>query len=129
MASESKIHVLISSRYALFRSGLRALLEKSLVFQVMGDANTTRQTVRLAKRLHPDVVLLDPGNRSLNGPETCRLLKEDNPALRIVVLVVDEQQIADCLGAGASAYVWKEEKGENLRTAVYSACRGKTFAA
>ena len=95
----------------------------------MGEANTTRQTARLAQRLRPEVVLLDPGGRNLNGPATCRLLKEHNPLLRIVVLVVEEAQVAECLEAGASAYVYKGAKSEGLRNAIYSACRGKTFAA
>lgn len=128
MSHEPRIHVLISSPYALFRSGLKALLENDLAFHVVGEANTLKQTTRLAKRVHPDVVLLDPGGRSLNGPETCVTLKKEMPAVKIIVLVPDEQQVADCLSAGASAYVLKGAKSENLRNAIY-ACWGKTFAA
>jgi DNA-binding NarL/FixJ family response regulator len=129
MNGEHRIRVLISSRYGLFRTGLRALLEHGLIFHVLGEANTTKQTVRFAQRLRPDVVLVDAGSRGLSGPETARLLKELDPNIKVVVLTATEQQIADCLSAGASTYVRKAAKAENLKTAIYNVCKGKTFAA
>ena len=129
MIGDHRIRVLISSRYALFRSGLRALLENGLIFHVLGEAHTTRQTLRYAQRLHPDVVLIDAGARGLSGPETSRLLNELDPAIKIVVLTATEQQIADCLSAGATAYVRKGAQSEALKTAIYNVCKGKTFAA
>ena len=129
MTGERKIRVLISSRYALFRTGLRALLENAVVFHVLGESHTTMQTVRFAKRLRPDVVLIDAGSRGLSAPETSRLLKEVDPAIKIVVLTATEQQIEACLSAGANAYVRKGAQSETLKTAIYSVCMGKTFAA
>jgi len=107
MNSEHKIQVVISSRYGLFRAGLRALLEHALIFRVLGEANTLSRPVRLAKRFRPDVVLIDAGARGLSGPETSRLLKEMDPGIKIVILAATEQQIEDCMGAGANAYVRK----------------------
>jgi DNA-binding NarL/FixJ family response regulator len=75
------------------------------------------------------VVLVDAGSRGLSGPETARLLKELDPNIKVVVLTATEQQIADCLSAGASTYVRKGAKAENLKTAIYNVCKGKTFAA
>jgi DNA-binding NarL/FixJ family response regulator len=129
MTGEHRIRVLISSRYGLFRTGLRALLEHALIFHVLGEASTTKQTVRLAKRLRPDVVLIDTGARGLSGPETSRLLKELDPGIKIVVLAATEQQIEDCMGAGANAYVRKGAQSENLKTAIYNVCKGRMFAA
>jgi DNA-binding NarL/FixJ family response regulator len=129
MTDERKIRVLISSRYALFRTGLRALLENAVIFRVLGESHTTNQTVRLAKRLHPDVVVIDAGTRGLNAPETSRMLKEFDPKIKIVVLIATEQQVEDCLTAGANAYVRKGAKSESLKTAIYNVCMGKTFAA
>ena len=129
MTGEHRIKVLISSRYALFRTGLRLLLEHGLIFHVMGEANTTKQTVRFAKRLKPDVVIVDAGARGLSGPETSRLLKEMDPNLKVVVLTATEEQIRDCLSAGANAYVRKGARSENLKTALYDVCKGRTYAA
>jgi DNA-binding NarL/FixJ family response regulator len=129
MTGEHRIRVLISSRYGLFRTGLRALLEHGLIFHVLGEANTTRQTVRFAQRLRPDVVLIDAGARGLSGPETARLLKNLDPNIKVVVLTATEQQITDCLSAGASAYVRKGAQAETLKAAIYNVCKGKTFAA
>lgn len=129
MTGERKIRVLISSRYALFRAGLRALLENAVIFQVLGESHTTMQTVRFAKRLHPDVVVIDAGSRGLSAPETSRLLKEADPAIKIVVLTATDKQIEDCTNAGANAYVRKGAQSESLKSAIYSVCLGKTFAA
>jgi len=129
MTGERKIRVLISSRYALFRTGLRALLENAVIFHVLGESHTTQQTVRFAKRLHPDVVVIDAGSRGLNAPETSRMLKELDPAIKIVVLTATEQQIEDCMTAGANAYVRKAAQSESLKTAIYNVCMGRTFAA
>jgi DNA-binding NarL/FixJ family response regulator len=57
------------------------------------------------------------------------MLKEIDPAIKIVVLTATEQQIKDCLTAGANAYVRKGAQSETLRTAIYDVCMGKTFAA
>jgi DNA-binding NarL/FixJ family response regulator len=129
MTGEHKIRVLISSRYGLFRIGLRALLEHALVFHVLGEASTTKQTVRLAKRLRPDVVLIDAGTRGLSGPDTSRLLKEMDPNIKVVVLAATEEQIADCMSAGANAYVRKGAQSESLKLAIYNVCKGRVFAA
>jgi DNA-binding NarL/FixJ family response regulator len=129
MTGEHRIKVLISSRYALFRTGLRLLLEHGLIFHVLGEANTTKQTVRFAKRLKPDVVIVDAGARGLSGPETSRLLKEMDPAIKVIVLTATEEQIHDCLVAGANAYVRKGAQSESLKTAIYNVCKGRTFAA
>jgi DNA-binding NarL/FixJ family response regulator len=129
MNGDHRIRVLISSRYTLFRTGLRALLENGLIFHVMGEANTTRQTLRFAKRQHPDVVLVDAGARGLSGPETARLLKELDPNIKVVVLTATEQQIEECLNAGASAYVRKGAQSDSLKSAIYNVCKGRTFAA
>ena len=129
MTVDHRIRVLIASRYGLFRIGLRALLENSMVFRVMGEANTTRQTVTLAKRLHPDVLIVDAGSRGLSAPDVSRLVKEAGLNLKIVVLTSTEEQVEDCLSAGASACVRKSARSESLKTAVYNACKGRTFAA
>lgn len=129
MTGEHKTRVLISSRYGLFRTGLRALLEHAAIFHVLGEASTTKQTVRLAKRMHPDVVLIDAGTRGLNGPETSRLLKEMDPSIKVVVLAGTEQQIEECMSAGANAYVRKGAQSENLKAVIYNVCKGRMFAA
>ena len=129
MTGVHRIRVLISSRYTLFRTGLRALLENGTFFQVLGEANTTGQTVRLAKRLRPDVVLVDSGSRGLSGPETARLLKEFDPGIKVVVLTATEEQGVDCMNAGANAYVRKGARSESLKAAISNVCMGKTFAA
>jgi DNA-binding NarL/FixJ family response regulator len=129
MTGDRRIRVLISSRYALFRAGLRALLEHGLIFHVLGEANTAMQTVRFAKRLKPNVVVLDAGARGLSGPETSGLLKKMDPKIKVVVLTATEEQSHECLNAGANAYVGKGARSESLKTAIYNVCNGQTFAA
>jgi DNA-binding NarL/FixJ family response regulator len=131
---EMKIRVLIYSKYTLFREGLKALLKHGDPIEVIAEASTPKQALRLAARLHPDVVLLELTALHSHGSEVTRRLRELYPQMHVLVLSLQDEQdeehlLSDYLSAGASGYVRKGAQPEQLKGAIYRACRGATFAA
>ena len=124
--SQPKIRVLICSKYTLFREGIKALLGHSDAIEVVGDASTEKRSIRLAERLHPDVVLVDAASK-----QTIQRLKEMDGHTKVLILSPydDEHLAADSLSAGASGYIRKGAESEQLKRAIQNVCRGATFAA
>lgn len=92
----------------LFLAGLQSLLEASDV-QVLGQAHNAADAVRLARQLHPEVVLMDVQMPGQSGIEATRVLKLQDPSLKIVMMTVSEkdEHLFDAIAAGASGYLLK----------------------
>ncbi len=121
-----RIRVLIADDHALLREGLRALLAGCADLEVVGEAADGREAVEAARRLHPDVVLMDVAMPGLGGLEaTLEILKED-PRARVLVLTQyeDREYVARLLKAGASGYVLKRAAGSDLAAAIRAVHRG-----
>ena len=84
------IRVLIVDDHTLFRSGIRLLLQRQKGFEVVGEAGDGLEGVKRAKSLKPDVVLLDLHMPGISGREAVRLIAEDTPETRVVMLTVSE---------------------------------------
>src|SRR5450432_36020 len=82
----NKITVLLADDHALMREGCRMMLELEDDFEVVGEAQDGRQAVELAKKLHPDVALMDIGMPSLNGLEATRQIHDAIPATKVLML-------------------------------------------
>ena len=128
--NEPKIRVLIYSKYALFREGLKAMLQGDAI-QVIGEAATASQAHRLLERLRPDVWLLDLAGSGLDGSEFTRRIRAVDPEAQILVLSLqdNERLVADCMAAGATDYIRKGAQPEYLRGAIHRARRGAYYAA
>jgi DNA-binding NarL/FixJ family response regulator len=128
--NESKIRVLIYSRYALFREGLKALLLQAYPIEVVGEAATPRQAVRLAETLHPDVLLLELA-AGLDAVKVTIRIRALDPPVRVLVLLSQENEhlLSECLTAGVSGCIHKNAQPEQLKGAIYTACRGASYAA
>src|SRR5678809_550799 len=103
-----KIHIVIADDHTLFREGLAGIISGTEEFEVVGQAGTTQEAVELARDLLPDISLLDidmPGG----GLEAARILAEDLPVTRIVVLTSSEEDdhLIGALKIGARAYILK----------------------
>lgn len=113
------IRVIISDGEALVRAGLRALLEGEGDIAVVGEAASGDDAVALARRLGPDVVLMDVSLPGLDAVETTRQLL-DNPGVPVMLLTTSEtdERIFDALRAGASGLVLKDTDPGELARAV-----------
>lgn len=120
--------VLIADGHAMFRDGLRALLERG-GHHVVGATGDGRDALRLARELAPDLAVLDLALPALNGIEAARQIGRRAPATAIIMLtpVDDEALVIDALRAGARGYVLKAQGGDDLLGAIAEVARGATY--
>jgi DNA-binding NarL/FixJ family response regulator len=114
----SVLRILIADDHTLVRSGMRALLQTEADFEVVGEAATGEQVVTMAATLQPDVIVMDLRMPGISGIEATRRILQANPAIRILVITLLEEDDTLCaaLRAGARGYVLKEaSEGEVLR--------------
>ena len=122
------IRVLIVDDHTLFRSGIKMLLQRQKDFEVVGEAGDGLEGAKRAKLLRPDVVLLDLHMPGISGREAVRIITEEVPETRVVMLTVSEdaEDLVDCLRAGATGYLLKNIETDYLTNAIQSAARGES---
>lgn len=122
------LRVLIVDDHRIVRTGVRLLLERAESVDVVGEAHNGREALVLAKKLRPDVVVMDLAMPRLNGLEALRRVKR-RVGCRTVALTMHSEPafVTQALGAGASGYVLKSDPPEMLVEAVRKAARGETF--
>lgn len=110
------IRLLLVDDDAGFRTTLRRLLEQRVEAQVLGEAGSGEEAIRLANDLHPDVILMDLAMPRMNGLEATRHLKTRWPDLAIVILTVHDEDVyrRTALAAGATAFLQKKMLGVDL---------------
>lgn len=123
----SPIRVLLVDDHTLFRSGIKALLQRDPTFEVVGEAGDGLEGVKRAISLKPDVVLMDLHMPGLSGREALQLILEDQPQTRVVMLTVSENadDLMDTLRAGALGYLLKNIDADFLTNAVRRAAQGE----
>jgi DNA-binding NarL/FixJ family response regulator len=123
------VRVVIADDHALFRSGLRLLLESMPGVQVVGEAADGQDALRVIDKLRPHLVLMDIAMPGLNGLEVTVRVAKEFPETRVMILSMhaDEQYAIRALRAGASGYLLKEASRPELELAVAAVARGDTF--
>jgi DNA-binding NarL/FixJ family response regulator len=123
------VKVLIADDHASFREGLRSLFEKEQGIAIVGEAANGNEAVELARNLHPDVVLMDITMPGLNGIEATRRIVAQREATRVLAFSMesDRRFIVEVIEAGASGYVLKEVRFQELVTAVRAVARGENY--
>ncbi len=122
----SPIRVLLVDDHALFRSGVKALLQRHDDFDVVGEAADSLEGVKRARELKPDVVLLDLHMPGVSGKDAVRLFLEESPDTHVVMLTVSESadDLVDTLRAGASGYLLKNIETDTLLDLIRRAVGG-----
>jgi len=123
------VSVLIVDDHGIVREGLRALLESKPGIDVVGDTDNGLEAVRMARKLEPDVVLMDTSMPVMNGIEATRAIVTQNPDTKIIGLSAgnDKKQIFDFLKAGAKGYVNKLSFAAELMQAVDIVGSGRVY--
>lgn len=119
--------VVLADDHPAVRAGIRKLLDKTSDIQVVGEANSGHEALRLVEDLDPDVLLLDMEMPGLKGVEVARKLQVAGSPVRILVLsgYDDKQYVSSMLANGASGYLIKEEAPQMLVEAVRGVARGE----
>lgn len=124
-----KTRVMLVDDHAVVLMGVRALLQEEEGFDVVGEAANGHEAVREAKRLKPDIVLMDITLPDMNGLEAMTQLKAEAPDVRVVILTMheDKDYFFRALQAGASGYVVKGGDKENILAALRAVQVGGVF--
>ena len=122
------IRILLVDDHTLFRSGIKALLQRQEDFEVVGEAGDGLEGLKRAKSLQPDVVLLDLHMPGISGREAVKLLAEEVPACNVLLLTVSEdaEDLIETIRAGARGYLLKNIETDFLLNAIRSAARGES---
>ncbi|GIW72895.1 MAG: DNA-binding response regulator [Planctomycetota bacterium] len=123
------IRVLVVDDHAMIREGLAQLIGEEAEFEVVGTAADGRSALRLARKLNPDVVLMDLAMPELNGLEATRRIVKALPQTRVLALsmYMDRDYISRALEAGVAGYLLKDSPPEELYEALRRVAAGERF--
>jgi len=121
--------VLIADDDDLMRAGLVELLSNDPTIEIIGEASTGREAVERTRRLAPDVVLMDVRMPDLDGIAATRELFRADPRAKILILTIFEEDdyVFGALRAGASGFLVKRTRPEELIAAVHTIARGDSL--
>lgn len=115
-----KISIFIADDHGIVRQGLRDYIALQEDMEVVGDAANGEQAVIRIQDHTPDVVLMDLVMPGMDGIEATRRVREMSPATRVIILTsfAEEEQVFEAIKAGASGYLMKDVKPEELAKAI-----------
>src|SRR5580698_2593161 len=124
-----RITVLLAEDHMIVREGFRKMLELEADLEVVGEAKEGRQAVALAKKLRPNVVLMDIAMPLLNGLEATRQILKAIPGARVLILSAhnDDAYVKNATESGAMGFLLKQTSSHEVCRAIREIHQGKTF--
>jgi DNA-binding NarL/FixJ family response regulator len=121
------IRVLIVDDHTVVRQGLRAFFEGDRTLELVGEARDGAEAVRVARRLRPDVILMDLLMPVMDGVEATEAIRHELPETEVLALtsVLQDSAVVGAIRAGAIGYLLKNAEPEELRTAIKAAAAGR----
>ena len=125
----SGFHILIADDHEVVRRGVRALIEPHPGWEVCGEAITGRAAVEKARKLVPDMVVMDIAMPELNGLDATRQILKTTPRTEVLILTAheSEQLVREVLEAGAHGHVLKSAAGRDLVNAIEALSKHEAF--
>ncbi len=123
------LRILLADDHAILRQGLRRILESYQGFEVVAEAATGLEAVRLAEQERPDVAVVDIAMKELNGVEATAQIRKGSPSTAVLILSMhrDESYVVRSVRAGASGYILKDSVEDELVQAIYAVQRKGHF--
>jgi DNA-binding NarL/FixJ family response regulator len=123
------LRILVADDHEIVRLGICSMLSSRDNWQVCGTATDGWEAVEQARRLHPDVVVIDVGMPRLNGLDAARRILKDDNSIRILILTLQdlEETIKAALQAGVHGFVLKSDVAQDLPSAISALERGGVF--
>jgi DNA-binding NarL/FixJ family response regulator len=131
MSSKDKIRILVVDDHSVVRAGVKCILDEEPSLQVVGEASSAEEARLLIAKTRPNLVLLDMRLPDASGAETCRRIKELDPAIKVVILTsfAEEALVFSALAAGADGYLLKDCREDVLIQALQTVCQGSQVLA
>ena len=125
---EKKITVLLVDDHSLVRRGFRRMLEDETDMEVVGEAGNGEESVKLAKELQPQVVVMDCALPGMNGLQATREIINDSPETAVLMLSMHTEStwVRQAMEAGARGYVLKDALDLELGAAIRKVAAGET---
>jgi DNA-binding NarL/FixJ family response regulator len=123
------LRVLIADDHPLFRHGIAALLSATPDLEVVGEATSGEEAIRLADSLQPDVILMDIRMPGVNGIEATRQIQHASPHIRILIVTMfeDDASVFTAMRAGARGYLLKDAQKADMLAAIRAVGRGEAM--
>ena len=123
------IRLLLCDDHAMFRQGLRSILETEDDFRVIGEAATGREAVLHALETRPDVILMDIQMPELDGVAATKAILADQPDATVIILTMYRQDkyVFEAIKAGARGYMLKDSDANDLISAIRRVAAGETL--
>jgi DNA-binding NarL/FixJ family response regulator len=127
--AEAKVSVLLVDDHEVVRLGLRTLLDKRETLTVVGEAGSVEEAISAARQSRPDVIVMDIRLPDGNGVEACREIRDEMPQTKVLMLTsyADDEAVYGSIMAGASGYLLKQTRGQNLAEAIERVARGESL--
>lgn len=124
-----KQRVIIADDHTLFRNGLKLILEDIENIEVIADVPNGKELIEVTPVLKPDLIIMDINMPLINGIEASRILLQENPDLKILVVSMysDEQYYNSVIENGVKGFILKDADNSELRSAVKTILNGKTY--
>ena len=121
--------LLLCDDHAMFRQGLRSILESEEGFRVIGEAANGREAVRYALETRPDVVLMDIQMPELDGVAATKAILGEQPDTKVIILTMYRQDryVFEAIKAGARGYLLKDADANDLIDAIQRVAAGETL--
>ncbi|MBN2441238.1 MAG: response regulator transcription factor [Spirochaetales bacterium] len=121
-----KISILLAEDHIVVREGIKDLIQRENDMEVVGEASTGGEAVRMAQNLNPDIVLMDIAMPEMNGIEATKKIKSSHPHISILILTAydNEEFIFAVIEAKAAGYMLKNVRGQELLNAIRAVYAG-----
>lgn len=129
MSENLPVRVLLVDDHQMVRQGLVFFLSTQPGIQVVGEAGSAEEGLRLVDEVQPDVVLMDIVLPNLSGIEALHTINEQYPAIDVIVLssFVDTSKVIQAIQAGAAGYLMKDVDPDELAAAIHATRRGELY--
>lgn len=125
----TEIKLLLVDDHEVVRTSLKTFLDGQSGMEVVGEANSGEEAVRVAREVNPDVVVMDISMPGMDGLLATRLLKDVRPQTEVLALTIhdDKHYFFEMLSAGASGYLTKQSAAEELVAAIHTVAKGDVY--
>ena len=125
----TRIRVVLAEDVALIRHGIRSVLQLAEDLEIVGEADSVEELLRLARDLTTDVVLIDQDLPHGNAVAAIRTIKQMHPGAQIIMMTdqLDDGKALEAIEAGVTGYILKDIPGANLAVAIRSVWDGQGF--